>query len=306
MGIDSLRTEVSERWNRAARVVGIAPEAHTDLRVKILENPSTDYTFGAILNPHRFQRPMKPKECPLCEAIEFGREDPRRLLFSEGTNANYLFIPNLFPVVQGASLALSRGTGEGEIPMFHAGTSDGRDLAGELGEMFSFADRTGFRVYHNGDGAGASIVRHEHFPLVDFTSAYRLAGRVYGFEAATKEGIGGVGGARQMPEFPFAHIILDQQDSERIISFLHRMNEDLGPRYEKGFVPHSLSQGRQGDILVVPRKVYSFPGTGAGDVSGHMTFKDEASFNGATYESCISFLERDVFRDSEIDLIKYL
>jgi hypothetical protein len=109
-----------------------------------------------------------------------------------------------------------------------------------------------------------------------------------------------------MPHFPFAHLIFDPKDSERIIRFLSRLGERIGKKYPYGHVPHSICQGEEG-VLIVPNKVHREKCIGSSDVAGHyLGCKSASEAENMTFRDYISQLDEILFRKDEIDLASFL
>lgn len=303
----TLKTPTLERWLAATNSDGVPSEAYA-IETRIVRDNSgkSSYCFGAILNSYRFQRPQsKPgdRDCFLCEAVEdMSSEDSIQNLFPEYILLDFVVRPNKFPVTKGASVAISNGIGNNERPMYT--TKDLERVATEINEFAKFAKNTGFQFFHNSPGFGASISRHEHWHLTDFGIVYDKLGSTYGFDSADRKPIKG-SQVSFMPDFPFAHLIFNEGEPEKIVYLLEKLEKEIGPIFKGVGVPHTLSQGRSG-ILVVPAKIYKEKGIGSGDVAGHLVFKSQDEFEKADYDSCIKKLSEVLFTKDELNLERFL
>ena len=301
----TIKPEVMERWRVAAEIEGIVKEAYRP-EIKIVEDSSgmSKYTFGLILNEHRFRRPgaVQEKEspnCNLCNAVALVNEEPLRDLSPDYKLLDFVVTLNKFPTVEGFSMAITRE----ERPMFTASNLQG--ITEELSAVLDFADEKGFEVFHNSPGFGATIPQHEHWHLTSFRLGYDLLGKSYGFDAAELSSSRATSEVQLMPDFPFAHLVFKRQDPERIITFLEKVQSELGGKYEGGAVPHTISRGYNG-ILVMIGKKYLPRCIGSGDMAGHLPVKSREDFTSLDYESCIRKIEEVAFRKEEIDLERFL
>jgi hypothetical protein len=298
----SLTPEILEKWKKSAAAVGIPKEAYNpEVRIIKDESGKSKYTFGAILNSYRSKRPMNPTECPLCDVAEERLKDPHRRIVSENELPGFVVIPNLFPIVQGVSIAIDQGFGEKERNMYN--TNNLNSLTSELEAIFKFSNKTGFKAFHNSEGAGASIARHEHWHLTNYGAIYDRAGDSYGFDKADQSTV--LRGISTIDGFDFAHLVFDQKDPERITHFLRKLGERIGNNYSNGNVPHIIAQGEKG-ILISPTKNFRDKGIGSGDVAGHIVYKDEKDFLNADYKECSRKLGERLFAKEDINLKTFL
>lgn len=129
---------------------------------------------------------------------------------------------------------------------------------------------------------------------------------MYGFDAAEKIPLKRNKNVRVMPDFPFAHLIFNHEDSELIVNFLRRLGEERGKNYPYNQVPHTLCQGTEG-ILVTPNKVHKEKCFGAADVAGHyQRCKTIEDFDSITLNAFFSRIGEVLFRKDEIDLGTFL
>lgn len=302
----TLREDIRERWSRAAEVEGIQKEAYQpDIRIVKDTSGKSGYTFGIIRNEHRFKRagaePGQPEQgsCNLCNAVQLVLENPMRNIMLNHKLLDFVITPNKFPIIEGFSMAVAKE----ERPMFTTKNLEG--VADELAAILDFADRTGFEVFHNSPGFGATIPSHEHWHLTTFRRGYDVAGDIYGFDAAEKTSIKGFRGVGIMPEFPFAHLIFDSTESSRLVNFLSRLHEGESHKYEEGSIPHIIAQGYEG-LLVAPGKNYLSRGRGSGDIAGHLVVKSEEEFSSMNFEKCFAEIDKLLFKKEDADLSIYL
>lgn len=300
----TLNNSLLRKWDEIVRSYGIS-EKVLNPSVRVIKDPSdkSNYSFGMIYNPHRFQRLSSGQTdtCRLCAEVKLAESGQKeRVLYSF---PGFIVVPNKFPILRGASLAISTGTEQMERPMYTTKNLD--HLAAELRTVFAYANSTGFSVYHNNDGFGATISKHEHWQFVDFGVAYDLAGEKYGFEGAEYQKLKNHPKIKIMPKFKFAHLIFKNDDPERIAFFLRKLGKNLGSRFERGFIPHSISHGGS-NILVVPSRIYKEKSIASGEVAGHFVSKTEEEFSKADYCFCIKKLSEVLFKDSELNLESFL
>ncbi len=292
---------ILERWIPAAEAFGVPKDSYNK-ETRMIEDKSQRqaYSFALIFNPHRIKRyhQQNTQDCPLCATLQEAKANPEILLFPQEDRGEFTLIPNKFPSVAGASVALSRE----HRPMYTTQNLSG--LAEGLDLLLKFKDREGFCLHHNSEGAGASIPSHEHYHLTNYKVVAEQLGKEYGFEAADLISV-----ARNqvysMPSFPFAHLIFTQDDPQRITSFLQKLGENIGSKFQGGVVPHILAQGRKG-ILVAPFKTYEKKGIGAGDVTGNLSCSTREEFEQLTYQQCMDKLSSRLFTKEELTLERLL
>jgi len=305
----TLKPEILDRWYAAAEKVGIPKESYQltaeGRTVKVVRDPSgkSDFTFGVIHNSYRFERhKMASTDCPLCVVVDDVQNDPSMNLDLENKFPGSVVRPNIFPIVKGVSMAIAKGSGDNEKKMYTTKNLDG--LVSELRETFAYADGTGFQAFHNSEGAGASIPGHEHWHLTNYGEIYNLAGEMYGFENAETTSLKNVNGVKTMNDYPFAHLIFDQNDPEKIVHFLSKLGHEIGNQFDNGAVPHGIAQGKLG-ILVVPFKNYMKKGIGSGDIAGHIPVQEKEEFDKADHNYCTNKLRERLFT-TEINLANFL
>lgn len=289
----TIKPDILRRWERYMQDLGLSESAY-DVEVRVVSDPSKSYTFGIILNEYRFSRPQLPVECGLCQAVEEIREDWERNLAPEYNVPGFEIIPNIFPPLRGASLAITSGTGKDELPM--ASTINLGNFAADMFKLREFADLCGFQLYHNSPGFGSSIPQHEHWHLTDFGFAYDKVGQMYGFDAESKVEFSGT--ESFMPAFPFAHVIFGRNNTRGIKGFLERIGEDLGE------VPHAIAEGKKGYLVTLAKNFEK--SIGSGETAGHMVVKTREEFEMANYDSCMKTLGNKLYSKEELDLTKYL
>jgi len=303
-----IREDFLEKWISAVEQAGIPKRAYSP-QVKLIKDEKgvSPYTFGAIFNPYRFERPFQKKEnitgCPMCSELKSCDSNTYKDLAPD-ISPNFLVTYNAFPHIIGSSMAIAKNVNGEEKPMYD--TRNLENLALELNEVFNIADQLGLKVFHNNYGAGASIPNHEHWHLLNFGSAYDSVGEMYGFDTAEKFSSRKNRTVKVMQDFPFAHLIFDPKDPELIVEFLRKLGNEIGGRYPYGHVPHSICQGEEG-VLITPNKVHREKCLGSSDVAGHyLDCKSTEEFENISFECYISKLDEILFRKKDIDLEKFL
>lgn len=298
----NLREEYLERWRVIATSRGLPPESY-NLSVKLVEDSTgkSPFSFGVLHNAYRFERyALPPDSCALCEAATEAAREPS-LQLAEGMLPGYICVTQKFPGMREHSLAIAKETRPNERPVYTTSRLDG--LEGELASVFRFGSETGWRMYHNGVGVGASIPGHEHWHMTNFHGHFPQVGKSWGFESSERKTVNA--GAYQMPGYPFAHMVFDTQDTGRIVAFLGAMHNSLASNYSQGFVPHILCQG-ESTVLVVPAKQFKERGLGSGDIAGNIVVKTREEFEQATHASCIQKIGEILYPAEELNLTKLL
>jgi len=290
-----------EKWRRAADAFEIPKEAYK-VSIKLVEDPSgnSGYSFAAIFNPHRYQRRVSyiKDSCPLCNTIAEARKDKDKNIFPEYSDL-FVITPNLFPLTEGASIAISRQHREMYSTRYIS------KLKEELDTIFKLSKELGVAAEHNSAGAGASILDHEHWHLIYREAIFQQIGTTYGFEAVYCQPTKTTNKVSIMSDFPFAHLIFNENDTEHIVYFLNKLEERIGSRFPNKEVPHGIAQGGNG-ILVIPCKNFREKGIGAGDMTGKMLFCSQEEFDNLTYKRCIRRLEERLFKEHELNLEQFL
>ncbi len=292
-----LNNDYSASWDRATELLGIPKEAYAP-KLKVLRDLSgrSDYTFLAHLNPHRANRiKQRPNGCLLCKTFEKIVEE-KELNLGE-IEENMIVYPNAFPFTRGASLAIPRE----HRPLYS--TSNPGNLEEELKSILDFGSRKGLRMAHNYRGFGASISEHEHYHLFNLGSFFEQEG-AHGFENAEVVMYRG-SNAGFMPSFPFAHIVISQDDPGLVEQVVRRAGNQLGNRFDNGEVPHCLVEGEKG-ILFAPAKVFDKKARGANDIAGIWYCKDQQELEEASFEKSMKYLFEHLFTREELDLKKFI
>ena len=298
-GVDE---KILQRWDLAADLMKIPEEAY-DMPVKIVidKTGKSKYTFGVIYSPYRKKRPSETDvdTCPMCRMADEAKIDSRKNLFPERNLRDFIVTPNHYPSTHGASLAITKN----ERSMYT--TKKMETLRDDLEAIANLCIETRYRFFHQTEGAGATFPRHEHWQLMDWSSIYNRAGNKYGFEMAETNNLPGLNGIRFMPNFPFAHLIFDIHDFERIEFFLKSLQRKNPSLNGLNSVPHTIIQGDK-DVLIVPFKGISGRKLGAAHPAGHMYVHEEDQFKEADYAFCIEFLKQGIFLKEELNLRNYL
>jgi hypothetical protein len=310
-----LNSNILDKWTVSAEAAGILPETYRfDSKVVRDESGGGDFTFGVIRNAYRMSRPGPSKSgepkhaCVLCNVVDEVKDDLVRRILTEDQLPGYVVIPNLFSTTAGHTIVIDSGVEIDEREMYN--TRNLRGLDSEMELIFRVADETGFRAFHNSEDAGASIPGHEHWHFTNFGSVYVQVGKSYGFDAAEISDISGYTGVSYMPGFPFSHLVFDQEEPNRITSFLHQLGDQLGRSFDDGVVPHCVAQGVDGrGVLVVPFRntlEQGIVGFGSGEIAGHYVVKGEYEFNQTDYKACVEKLGKRLFRSGDVNLVNFL
>ncbi|MEK6891372.1 MAG: DUF4922 domain-containing protein [Nanoarchaeota archaeon] len=296
-----LKQEVLDRWFKAAESYEIPRDAYHP-EVKIVSKPG-EFSFGVILNNYRFKRYAQREDtCFLCDAVEMSEKESVRNLDPENILKEFRVLPNKYPLLPGTSLAITTK----ERPMYATNLDD---LSRELSDLLEFTNKTGFRLFHNSPGAGASVEGHEHYHLTNFGAAYDIAGEAYGFDKSGSRDIipleWNIGGVFKKTSFPFAHVIFHTEHLDGLATFLNNINRELGENFPNKVVPHGLAQVEAG-ILVVPVKIFEKKGIGSGDMASHLVVKTREEFERADYDFCMGRLSERLYKKGEINLTKFL
>jgi hypothetical protein len=297
-----LSEEFLKSWDISAEDLGVSSSSYNP-RLRVIRESSSSYSFSMILNPTRETRPVTKRDtesCMLCDSLEQSQVNRKRILME---TENFILTPNKFPTLRGSSIAYLKYSGKKSRPMYRTNNLEG--LEDYLEEYFKIARTTGLRMFHNSPGAGASIPIHEHSNFHNFSRFYDELGLVYGFDGAEYEKIKGVSGIGKLVNFPFANLVFEE-DPERIVSFLRKLQYSIGNQFGENGVPHGLAQGKHG-VLFVPAKVYlEGKGTGSGDMAGHLITSSDQEFLEADYNYGINRLGKTLFKKDEINLDKFL
>ena len=301
------------RWKIAAEIEEIPTETYRPL-ISLIRNLSgkSNYTFGVILNEHRNQRSLpqnKPKDkdgCRLCNVVTNAEINPKSNLlsgiwFDNKTVSDFIVTPNKFPIIQGFSLAITKQ--EREIYT----TKDLSNFITDFTAIQDICKTQGLEAFHNGNGFGASIPKHEHWHLITFMEGYKILGSSYGFDAAEKIKVKGNDGVSIMPSFPFAHLIFEKEGyNEKMLKFLQNIQKNLGSNYEHGAVPHIIAEGRKGYLIAISKKYHTNYDIGCAEVAGHFIANTKNEFFTMNYERCIKEIAKFVPTKKEVKLEKFI
>jgi|SRR3989344_1384205 len=306
---NTISDETLTKWHEGARMIGIPREAYNN-PIKIVKDSSgkSKYSFGVVFNEYRAKRPGKGSSgqtvrCHMCRMVNEALQEPAKNLFPKLKILDLIITPNGFPVAEGASMAISSRTDEKERPMYASNKSD--NLENELRALFDSLDKTGFYIFHNSPGAGATIPGHEHWQLPHWGALYSLIGAKYGFDNAEIKQCKTNNKVTFMPDFSMAHLIFDKNEPDRIVSFLNESSKGLKNIHPDGLVPHCLCQGDNG-VLIVPFKKDVGRKMGSGDCAGHIFVYSQEDFDHADYNYCVRHISEGMFLKEEINLEKFL
>ncbi|MCU0642117.1 MAG: hypothetical protein MUF61_00870 [archaeon] len=293
-----------DAWRKSAQAREIPEEGYNpDVKVVGDATGKSSFTFGIIHNPYRYNRPRESGglACPLCDVVREVEQNPELDLATIPIDKHFAVVANKYPTVEGHALAIHRGTGDNEAPMFT--TASLGKLEEYLADVALFSTLNGLQALHNGAKAGATIPWHEHWNLLNAETLYDCVGRDYGIDASPTTDVGY--GVSMLADYPFAHIIFNQLHSERVSGLLKNMQSGIGSRYKCGFVPHVLCYASPGS-MIVPLKVSQEKGMGAGDIAGHITCKTEEEFHALDYDACIRKLGEILYKKEELDMTAFL
>ncbi|MDO8467783.1 MAG: hypothetical protein Q7S56_02445 [Nanoarchaeota archaeon] len=290
-----LNQSILERWAQAAALLGVITPS--DIKVKIVRSKDSSYKFGVILNEKRFNRPsdINGNYCKLCRDVEKANEDVR-LNLSNGTNlGDMIVIINKYPIFPGFSLAVP------SPERVSYSTSDLSNLKKDLERLLPFSDETGLELCHNQPGLGATIPLHDHWHLTNFKKGFEITNESYGFNAAEVCPTLNDPTVSYMPDFPFAHLIFNKKDTDKLLNFLQKLGEKYGNKYINGKVPHDLSGGRHGFLVSIGRDYFD-KSWSSSEFSGNIIAGNENEFNRFSYEDCVNGLKRYFLTKKEIEL----
>ena len=302
----TIKPDILRRWDRYMSEVEVPKEAYNP-SIRMVSDDDSSFTFGLMLNSYRHKRPgvgvKMPDDCVFCTVVGEVKTNWERNLVPEYELPGNIVIPNIFPQIRGASVAVSSETGYKERGM--ATTRNPGLIVRDLNELSKFTDITGLKVFHNSPGFGASIPHHEHWHLTDFGAAYDITGQTYGFDGADKKEIKGVEGVSVMSDFPFAHLIINKNNVDRIGPIFNEVEKYFGHEFKDHGVPHAIAEGIDGYLITFAKNSWE-RGIGSGDVAGHILLKDKQEFDNLTYRDCLDKLGNRLFTKDELNLERYL
>ncbi len=284
-----------ERWTLAAKAMEIPEEYYSQILIRRIEDKTgkKNYPLAVVYNEGRAKRPSQGKgstDCNLCKAIKEAEGDSKKDLFPEARKQNLVVTPNVFPPTRGATLFISKS--EPEIPMYTTRELGYLGKNGEfLGKLISLAGELGLRLYHQTRGAGATITRHEHFHGSTFYKLQEIVG-LLGFDFSELKEVSE--GVSIMPEFPFSHLVFTENDPEKIVYALNKMNTCLPSPLSDGSIPHTLSQGRNG-ILITPTKIDVGRDMGSERAPGFFYVPTREEFDSVQYADAMKFMSERFF-----------
>lgn len=297
-----MNEEFLDRWNIAATIEEIPLEARFP-EVRIIKDPSgkCDYTFGIIMNELRYNNNISggKGKCNLCDAVEFATLKPQINLLPDEDILDFIVVPNKFPIVQGFSIAITKE----ERPVYT--TNNLTNFVKEFLAIKDICSKYGLKVFHNSEGFGATIPWHEHWHLATFEEGYKIAGAAYGQDAAEKKKVKGKKGISIMPEFPFAHLIFTDNDPEKISRFLGNAHEKIGDNYFKGVIPHTISEGSDGSLVVIG-KGYQHRCRSSAEVAGHIIIKNKEDYLNTDFDYCMKEIGKIIPKKEHLNLEKFI
>ncbi|MFA5856728.1 MAG: hypothetical protein WC867_05190 [Candidatus Pacearchaeota archaeon] len=298
----SLSNGYMEKWKVAVSAMGIPEEFYSNLNVRRLDGKSkSDYSLAVIFNPGRINRPTQNNgvvNCHMCRMANEALNEPVKNLYPNSFQ-DMIVTPNGFPPSIGASMIIPIK----EIPMYSTKNLTNLGENGEnLARLLKFTGDNGLFLYHQTFGAGATIPIHEHF---HGTTLYKFQESIgeFGFDKENLEPVKRNKGVYTMPNFPFAHLVFDKEDPLKIVNFIKNLNELPSP-FETGEVPHTMSEGNKG-ILIVPTRIDVLRSMGSERAPGYFFVGSLEDFNATTYESAMGFMKERFF-SKEISLEKLI
>ena len=296
-----MNEEFLDRWNIAAAIEEIPMDALFP-EVRIVSDPSgkCDYTFGIIMNERRYNKSVSgdKRKCNLCDAVDFATLNPKLNLLPNEDILDFIVVPNKFPIVQGFSIAISKE----ERPIYT--TNDLTNFVKEFSAIKDIGSKYGLKIFHNSEGFGATIPWHEHWHLTTFSEAYKIAGATYGQDAAEKKKVKGKEGISIMPEFPFAHLIFTDNDPEKISRFLGNAHEEMGGIILRGVIPHTISEGIDGTLVVIG-KGYQDRCRSSAEVAGHIIVNKEDYLN-TDFDYCMKEIGKIIPKKEHLKLESFI
>jgi len=234
------------KWEKAAKASGIPKEAY-EHQLRLVEDPSgnSKYNFCVMFNIYRskYKRPAQSEGCPLCNAVNLVEKNPKRAV-TNSPLPNSVIIPNIFPTMYGASLIISTQKQDNHVPIHN--TSNLKGLEDKLSKLFKFGNETGWQIHYNTEGAGASIPWHDHSHLMNFGNFFNKINRIYGYENPDLNLKKVNNQVYKLENFPFFHLIFPEKEVGKISHFLKNLGKQMGSKFEQGFVPHWICQGKKG------------------------------------------------------------
>jgi hypothetical protein len=306
--VPGLPEQFPARWYRAAKLMGV--DLTVSPRARVVADPTgaSSYRFGVFYNEARVKRTAALAEtvgCPLCNQVASAVREPLLDLTPEFPAASYLTTPNLFPPTALSSLCVQRGTGIGERPMYR--TNDARSLstlAEELPRLYDLSGVLGMSLMHNSPGGGASIPRHEHWHLWNCAELYSRVGELYGSERCELQSTG-VAGVSKLVDYPFAHLVFERSQFDRLIHLLSRLDAAV-PALADGSVAHILASGRAGVTVVPFRRDVGRGFIGAEIGVGHIQTRLPEEFSSLSFAQCLSSRAAVVYLAHELSLERLL
>ncbi len=262
------------------------------------------YTFGVIMNEFRYSKDTgnqssNKRKCNLCDAVDFATLNPKLNLLPNEDILDFIVVPNKFPIVQGFSLAISKE----ERPIYT--TNNLTKFVKEFSAIKDIGSKYGLKIFHNSEGFGATIPWHEHWHLTTFSEAYKIAGATYGQDAAEKKKVKGKEGISIMPEFPFAHLIFTDNDPEKISRFLGNAHEEMGGNHLEGVIPHTISEGIDGTLVVIG-KGYQDRCRSSAEVAGHIIVKDKEDYLNTDFDYCMKEIGKIIPKKEHLKLESFI
>ena len=114
----------------------------------------------------------------------------------------------------------------------------------------------------------------------------------------------GKDGISIMPEFPFAHLIFTDSDPEKISQFLGNVNEKLMDNYLGEGIPHTISEGIDGTLVVIG-KGYQHRCRSSAEVAGHIIVNKEDYLN-TDFDYCMKEIGKIIPKKEHLKLESFI
>ncbi|MCX6750717.1 MAG: hypothetical protein NTZ83_04625 [Candidatus Pacearchaeota archaeon] len=286
----NLSEDILRKWKNAATAKNIPEIFYTELKTRVIKDlpNKNNYKMAVVFNPWRLKRPTinRGDECNLCRMVKEAEKDHVKNLFPDYFD-DMIVTPNEFPPSEGAVLLIAKK----EIPMHNTNNLNFLGEHGEtLSKLFKFGNRFGYNIFHQTEGAGATIGIHEHFHGTTLYKLQEEIGELVGVDAAEIESVKGIKGVYTMPNFPFAHLIFDDKDAEKIVYLLKKLPSKLKSSLSNNSIPHTLSQCNKG-ILITPLQIDVGRSMGSERAPGYFFVNSPEEFENTTYESAMNFMK---------------
>ena len=104
-----------------------------------------------------------------------------------------------------------------------------------------------------------------------------------------------------MPEFPFAHLIFTDSDPEKISHFLGNVHEKLMDNYFGEGIPHTISEGVGGSLVVIGQG-YQHRCRSSAEVAGNIIVKNREDYLNTDFDYCMKEIEKIIPKKEHLNL----